>query len=395
MKKKAILFVSFIMLVSLVQAAGPTVNFEIKKRKTEPAPLRTSEYADVWLKVVNQGSMEAENANVTFIPSYPFETDPGEKTSWDLGTMYPGEEYRIHMQVKVDENAVHGTNYLNFKSYLPSSGVEVEEKVPVEIRTDDAALVVSNIDFPEKVGPGTSNSMGLSIKNLADSQLKNIDVSLGLASEELPFATRGTSMNRIEKIEPGESAETSFDISADQDAENGLYKIPITLEYEDEAGNQHTTEPITGLVVGGSSDLEVGVNQKDDLFPGSKGSVTLRITNQGDGRARFVSLKVPEGEGYEVLSTSEIYLGNMDSDDYQTAEFDLYVENGSDISLPAELHYRDDTGEKIEDTRHVDLQVYGQDEISKYNLQEGRSFLLIAGIIALALIGGIFYWKKR
>ncbi len=124
--------------------------------KTDPVPLQTSEYADVWLKVSNRGLNELENVTIKFEPSYPFSVDPDEETEWDLGTMHPLEEYRVHLQVKVDENAVHGENY--FKIYTEIDGTSANlRKIPVQIRTDDAALVIHRINFPDNVAPGTSS----------------------------------------------------------------------------------------------------------------------------------------------------------------------------------------------------------------------------------------------
>ena len=150
MMKKIAMMVSLVFVLNMVAAQGGSVDIELTKIKTEPTPVQTSEYADIWLKVVNRGNTVSENTEISFRPEFPFSADPDEKTEWDLGRLVQGEEYRIHLQVKVDENAVHGTNQLKFQVSSGDS-LKLEKSVDVEVRTDDEALSISRIDFPAKV----------------------------------------------------------------------------------------------------------------------------------------------------------------------------------------------------------------------------------------------------
>ena len=391
---KKMIFAMAVLMVLNFGVAQSSVELDVQKIKSEPVPLQTSEYADIWVKVVNQGNSMADDASVEFVPEYPFTADPDEKTEWELGKMPQGEEYRLHFQVKVDENAVHGENTLKFR--LSSGGeVTVQEEVPVEVRTDDEALTITSVDFPEKVGPGTSSTMGLTLQNQADSYLKNIDAGLELSSEDLPFITSETTRKRIQKIAPGEKREVSFRLAVDERADNGVYKLPITLDYENEAGTAFSKEELTGVVVGGDSRIEVGLNSRELETAGTSGTITLRIVNRGEGRAKFSELTVGGSEDYEILSSRSIYIGNIDSDDYQTAEMDMYVHDGVEsIELPVTLTYRNSEGEMIEEVQDVEVELYTSDQLSKYTSAGGGSIWMYV-IIGLAVAGGIYYWRKR
>ncbi|MFB6204518.1 MAG: COG1361 S-layer family protein [Candidatus Nanohaloarchaea archaeon] len=401
MKKQALLLATLVMLPVFAQAQTYDINgsnIEIQKIKTEPVPLQTSEYADIWFKVVNTGDSTAENVTVKFRPEFPFSTDPGEQVRWVLREVEPSQEYTLHMQVRVDKNAVSGTSYLDFvvsEGDAPSCCESwAREKIPVEIRTDDAVLAVTKVGFPGNVAPGATQTMNLTLKNLADSQLKNIEVSLDLSAKTLPFAVAGTSSKHVQSIESGATEKVSYRLQVDSDASNGVYKLPITLSYENEAGTSFTSSLVTGVVVGGETNLQVGVNERARLMPDTTGKVTLRIVNAGEGQAKFVSVTVPDGENYEVLSTNDIYLGNMGPDDYQTAEVELYVSGRENFELPVTLHYRDGTGQKVVNTQNVSLDVYTAEEVRKYNMQK-RGNTWIAGVVLLVLAGGAVYWWRR
>jgi LPXTG-motif cell wall-anchored protein len=384
----------FILHIGAAQPSNPRL--EVKTIKTEPTPLQTSEYADIWVKLVNEGDRVAQNTTLTFKPGFPFSTDPQEKTRWNVGDIYPAEEYRIHFQVKVDKNAVHGPNDLTFTTATGDSNVIIEHDVEVQVRTDDEALVINDIQFPDKIGPGTSADLDMTLSNLADSQLKNIDITLDTGSDDLPFATTGTNRKRMQEIESGASHNISFRINVDESAENGVYKLPINLDYENEAGTSFNVEESTGIVVGGDSQLEVGLNSRELKQAGQPGTVTLRIVNRGDGKAKFVDLTLQNSDNYEILTPSSVYLGNLNPDDYQSAEFELYGDEGTDsLTLPVNLKYKDAEGASRSITQELELELYSDDQMEQFSSTNTRNhWLYIVGVF-LVIGAALLYWRRR
>nr|EGQ40137.1 MAG: hypothetical protein J07AB56_08650 [Candidatus Nanosalinarum sp. J07AB56] len=139
---KRLLLGLILILVSGAVGAQPSVEMDVQKVETEPVPLQSSEYADVWFEVTNNGSSEADPVTVRFLENYPFSADPDEQTSWTPGSLTPGEEYIYHVELKVDENAVQGENFLEFETQ--TGGVSVTHRVPVEVRSDSDLLSVSS-----------------------------------------------------------------------------------------------------------------------------------------------------------------------------------------------------------------------------------------------------------
>lgn len=393
MNKTLTLALLTLALTGLAAAQGPSTNINISVIETEPVPLQTSEYADIWFSVENTGSTTAEGVEVSFLDTFPFETDPDERTSWTIGTLPEGQERQYHLQVRVDPNAVHGENDLRFQ-YSTDSGVSLTRDVPIQVQTDDAPLVIDDLTVPETVAPGEDAEMEMSLANLANVRLKNIDVSLDLS--DTPLATRDTTRKRIPELNADGTATASFTLSSDSSTSTGLYTVPITIEYENEAGTTFSVTQETGIRIGGEPRLEVGINENEIQQAGQTGSITLRIVNRGDGNADYVNMEIPEGEGYEILSQSSVYLGNMDPDDYQTAEFEIHAGQDLDtLELPVELSYRAVGSDMTTEEQTVSSKLYSSSELQRYQ-PSGSGNTALIGLVLLIVIGaGIIYWRRR
>lgn len=391
--RKIFTIILALTLFTTLATSQKSVQLDVKKVNMEPVPLQTSEYADVWLEVVNKGDTEAENVDLFFQENYPFSVDPGEQKHWDIGEIVPGEEYMIHLQTRVDENAIQGENQLRFTTRSGAENISISHKVPVEVRSDSDMLSVSDVEFPENVAPGASESMDLRLENLADGQIKNIEVKMDLS--EVPIASSGTTSQAVTAIEKSSTESVSFNLNIGETAENGVYKIPITVSYENEAGTEFTRETTVGVVVGGESDLQAGLNGVEtELTPGATGTVTFRLVNRGRGSADFVKLNLEDTESFEVLSPNSVYLGDMDSDDYQTADFQIHVSSDAEnVSAPVEVSYKDIDGERTS-TQMVEVPVYTQNQLEKYGMASGGSSLPLV-VVVILIAGGVYYWRKR
>lgn len=390
---------TLVLLVALFAtfgvAAPAGVQLDVQTIKTEPTPVETGTYADVWMKVRNTGNIEATDATITFVPEYPFSVDEGEKTEWNLGTINPGEEYRFHFETRVAEDAVTGNNSLVFRTSSGNNDIAITKRVPVEVRADAEALVVDKVFFPDAVAPGTRKRMTLQLNNLGDAALRNLAVELDVSSDDLPFATVGTTRQRLPRIGSETRQNVSFTLHMEDDADLGVYKLPVTLTYENQAGTEFSNEQRTGIVVGGTPRISVAVDGTEVQQAGASGAVTFRIVNRGDGRARFLQMELLEDESYELLSPSSVYIGNMAPDDYQTAEFQVYTEPGAEeLSVPVRLSYNDADGVMKNETRTVTMRLYSDAQLGR--LTGGQGIPWPYALIALVLAGaGVWYWRRR
>ncbi len=388
MKRLIGIMIILTVFSGLASAQGPTTNLEMEVLQTEPVPLQAGEYADVWIRVTNTGNAEASNPTFEVVDQFPFEAT--DKREWSpTGGLQPGQSYDMRVQVKVNENAVFGSNNLKIRKSSDNETF-ITENIPLEVRTDDRSLVVSDLSFPERVEPGSSSEMSITLENQANSNFRNIDVSLDV--EDLPVAPQETSRKRISSIGPEESETASFVLNVDQDAENQLYQMPIEITYQNQAGQEFTTTQTTGVSVGGYPNIDVAIDESDIRTPG-RGAVTLRILNRGEGQARFAEVTLEESDQYEILSQDSIYLGTMIADDYQTAEFEIFVEEGETLELPVSVDYRTGDGDQTESFT-VEREMYSSSELQRYTGGNG-GLPIVPAVVILLLVGAVYVWRRR
>lgn len=391
-KHKTILIVFLIAFSGLAYAQQASTNLEMEIVRAEPMPLQAGEYADIWIRVTNTGSSDASNPTFQIIDDFPFQGT--ENTEWSpRGGLAAGETVTWRTQVRVNANAVFGQNDLQVRYTSGNNDVWIEDDLNLSVRTDDRSLIVSDLEFPERVEPGSTGEMILTLENLANSEFRNIDVNLDVS--EIPVAPRETSRKRIPSVGPGETQNVTFNLDVGVDAENQLYKLPIRIDYQNQAGQELSVTETTGVNVGGFPNIDVDIDESNIRSSGQRGTVTFRILNKGEGQARFVEIRLLENGQYEIISEDSIYLGSMIADGYQTAEYDLYVEEGvEELKLPVVVNYRDGDGDHTY-RFNVTRELYTSDELRKYGISQSGS-LLVPGLIGLVLVaGGVYYWRRK
>jgi hypothetical protein len=87
--------------------------------------------------------------------------------------------------------------------------------------------------------------------------------------------------------------------------------------------------------------LRTYIRSSNLITPGSKGKVSLELANAGGYDINFLELTLLPSEDYKLLSTSNYaYIGDLDSDDTESEEFLIYVNEGADkVSIPIKILY--------------------------------------------------------
>ena len=86
----------------------------------------------------------------------------------------------------------------------------------------------------------------------------------------------------------------------------------------------------------------------------------------------------------------------MISDDYQTAEFEVYVEDGIEtLEFPVTLEYQNEQGERTNQTVNVERRLFTSDELDRYGLSDRGSNIAVIAVVLVLLVGGVYYWRKR
>ncbi len=413
--KKIILFglVILILLVSIVSAgvisnlgAWPIETSYIMKTtliNQIPDPAEPGRYVDLRFKFENNGSKVAENVETEILPQYPFSLDPGESAIKSLGSINPRQKgYNgviVKYRLRVDKDALEGQSEIKLR-YRTSEGVWITlPEFEVNIQPYDAILLLDKVvSNPETIRPGERATIEITFNNIAEILLKKIRVILQLGG--IPLAPiDSTNEKVIEKIDKGEKDELVFDVIAEPDAQSGIYKVGVEYIYFDNLGNSYSRNSTIGLIIGSDPNLAINIDSTTIYQPGSSGDVTIKIVNKDVNEIKFLNVKLVESEDYRIISPSEVYVGNIDSDDYETADFKLFVENKKEggIVLQLNVEYRDANNNEYKDDIELKLPMYGTSEAKQFGLVEGNGKVGFFVVIVVVVAGLFIYrrWRKR
>ena len=406
MKKILVLMMVFLFLVSVGYATRPdNAAIKIDSLKYEPYPVEAGQYFKVWIKVENYGNEEAEDATFILEPKFPFSLDSNEDAERNIGQLDVAEEVVLEYLIRVDDNAVEGDNEIDFK-FTTDGMAWVTHTFDIFVRTHDTMLNVQDVSVsPSSVDPGKMVTLSIKLKNMADSLIKDLRADLELTRRdvlstsveysELPFTTVGsTNVLMTKSIGPLEQKIFNFKLLVDPDTEPKVYRVPLTLTYTDELGNTtYEEESVVAITVAMEPDIMMNLDHKEVYLVNSKGDVSIGVYNTGIGDIKFATIKLLESEDYEILSSALMYLGNVDSDDYETADFTIYVEE-ENPKLLVELNYEDEFNKEYTKSDEILLDTYSDEEAKKYGFVKSNGKFTIF-IIILILIGGGWFLFKR
>jgi LPXTG-motif cell wall-anchored protein len=254
---------------------------------------------------------------------------------------------------------------------------------------------------PYPAEPGQIVTLWVAVQNWGESSVD--DVYLRVVPE-YPFSIpSGTGIKEVGNVAAFGERLVEYDLIVNDGAIEGAYSFDVQQCSDRECNNiiKETEVSIT-VKTGGSPRIRVGLEQADTFWSEKKGEVTLNIVNRGKLDIKFLTLTLLPSEDYEILSPEQVYIGELESDDFETADFDIYVNNGisskesTNVELPVRVEYTDSNNKDYSSQAQVRLKVYSQDDLKKYELvtnTNGSNTYLIVLLIIAGL--GYWYWRKR
>lgn len=319
MKRKTLFFlVLTVMLASTVSAQVADQGVSVTLLKQTPDPARAGETVEVRFEIENLGGTATGDMTFELVPKYPFTEIPGEEyvktVSSMKGYQQGAESVIIKYEVRVDKDAVKGTNQLQLKWGKSGSDVYVIEDFDIEVTGTEYAQIIY-VD-KAKLNPGEETEMKFTVTNVGNSPLQNLVFSW---SEEngviLPVYSDDTKY--IKYVDVGESVDLAYIVVADVNADPGLYKLDLSLSYETQEGVSQEMNTRAGIFIGGETDFDVTFSES------SGGETSISIANIGNVPALSVTVRIPEQEGYTVTGSPSSIVGNLDKGDYTIVSFQV------------------------------------------------------------------------
>jgi len=403
-----ILLVLGILIVSMAAVYGAFTAFKVADIRVtlvnqEPDPVGPGSRVDLRFKFENKGSENAKDVTVEFVEEFPFTLERKEDITREIGSLHAqqiGEVGTIlRYGVLVDPNAVEGDNEVRLR-YKIAGGEWIQPKAfNISIQTSAALLSVQDVNIEKGyLEPGKARKVNFEMKNMAYSLLRNVRLTLDLGS--IPISPVGSTNEKIyREISPKEEFNITYILIADADAVSKVYKVPLNINYVDNTGKNQTQKPLVGIAVKETPDYSVNLEEATAYYPKQKGKIVLSLSNRGSSDIKFASLELLQSEDYEILSAPRIYIGNLESDDFETAEFEIFLKaKKGEIPLAVKVEYKDSYNQDYSSVEAIPLTVYSKGDAKKYGLVEASSktgFVIIILMLAGAYFGYKKFWKNR
>jgi hypothetical protein len=408
MNKNRILLITIFILSMCLQTVyavniADSSKIEVSLISQEPDPANPGEVVDLRFKIENLGASPTGNLIFEILPQYPFSVykgSPQQKVASLQGLQRDDEGSIILYKIKVDEEAVEREETIDIRYKEDKVGAPwtIIEDFPVRIRTRDVVVSIESItSSPDPIPPGKESLVSFKIKNNADSLIRDLKIKLDMSSAEIPFVPiRSTTEKQIYQLNAEEDIDLKFYLMAEPDAEGGVYKIPVSISYSDETGTVYSKDDVISLKVASAPDLLATIDSTQIYSKNKAGEIVIKIVNRGLTNIKLLTAKLESSSDFEVLSQSEVYIGNIDSDDYETVEFTIDIKSREDIiNLPIELTYMDSTNKEFTQTKSISLRMFSESDAQKAGMVEkqGIGYTILILIVVIGLV--IYFWRKR
>jgi len=275
-----------------------------------------------------------------------------------------------------------------------------------------SALTISSAEtIPNEVQPGERFSLDLKVENNLNEDVENVVVSLvleptvstttGQIIYQPPFAPyQSSSEATIEEINNGDDEKIGFDLTAFSDAVSGTYNIPVKVSYTlSDNGTRVNNEGlgVISVVVNAKPKIELS-SEGDILIKGTKGKISIKVINSGLGDSKFLSIGISQIPGIRITSTNKVYIGNVDSNDFDVADFDVFVNTDalSSINLPVVLTYTDSQNKQVTENKIISINAYTAKEATDLGLiGKNNAFVIILSLVGVLVLFLIYRRIKK
>lgn len=244
-----------------------------------------------------------------------------------------------------------------------------------------SALTVENIES-DIIHPGKTGKVSILVDNELGFDLEDVSVSIDLSGT--PLSTLGSSQDSVDEIQDDESETFLFTLAASPSAQPGDYNIPYTIKTSDDSISRKGT---FGVKVRANSDIDFS-SSIDNPIVGEKAQLSIKMINKGLGEARFVTIRV-QPQGYTLLSENYLYIGSIDSDDFETATFDIIIKN-QNVDAIATIEYEDIDGNKYSQDLDTSIKTYTQERAIELGIRKKNNLPFFMGIVIALIIIWIF-----
>jgi len=268
----------------------------------------------------------------------------------------------------------------------------------VNAAVPDIDVTLLNQD-PDPVKQGEVVEVRFKVENVGTSTLDNVDVEF---LPSYPFTLySGDLIKELGKIPPSQTGADAiiidYKLKVDEFAVEGETEVELKIRLGDQVFFYDDDEYLIDIEEYDIPEIKAYLRETTILQPNSRGTITIEIANIGEADIKFLQLSLLPNDEYKLISSSNyVYLGDIDSDDIEREDFDIFVKdikNGK-VTIPVLLQYEDVEEKNYEEEYEVTFEVYDSTDIYKYGIKK-RGYTTFIIIAVILLIIGYFYWKRK
>jgi hypothetical protein len=268
-------------------------------------------------------------------------------------------------------------------------GIQVYNKEPI---IDLVNVAISE----DRLKPGKDYEVELNIRNNFNSDLYDIVVTLG--SQTSPFQIiNSANQIYVDSLKGGSQISVSRKIIISPEAEAKVHSIPVTIKYKNtDLSKEYQKVYDFGMIVDVNNLIETHLLKNEVKSTNSSGTVTLNIINKENSKIKFVEAEILESndDSYHLIDqTRKKYIGNLDSDDYDSVDFNIKVDK-KHPTLRLKVTAQDAYNNNIEKIFEIPLEIYSEKEAIDRGIipnPTADGFASMAGPIIILLILSIFW----
>jgi LPXTG-motif cell wall-anchored protein len=254
---------------------------------------------------------------------------------------------------------------------------------------------------PYPAEPGQLVTLWVAVQNWGSDSIDNAYLRV---VPEYPFRLpQGDGIEEVGRIAAFGERLVEYELIVDETAIEGTHAFDVQQCLDVSCSEVvRSVEIQISVKTGGSPRIKVGLEDADTFWGGKKGDVTTNIVNRGKLDIKFLTLTLLPSEDYEILSPTEIYVGELESDDFETTDFTIFVDESLAskdtmyIDLPVKVEYTDSNNHDYTSQTQVKLKVYSQEDLKRFGLMTDSNGSSTYFVVAIVILGaGFWYLRKK
>ncbi|MDK2849676.1 MAG: hypothetical protein PWP03_232 [Candidatus Woesearchaeota archaeon] len=386
----ALVVLSLFMQLSLSFAVDSGEEYELELMHYEPFPVKSGQEFEVWFKIKNLMQDEVKPVIVQAVDEFPFQVIGDNQV--EIDELRPRDYYTFKFRFKVNDDATQGENKLYLKIKYGNDAF-VKKGFDVLITSQSPSVDIKDIETqPEEIVPGKEFKLKVYLSNSDKSAIRNLKVSLDL--DNLPFSPLKSSNSKtFDLLEANEQVAAEFNLIADASTSPGVYKIPLTLQYEDVLGNTFTSTQLIGVLLNDVLDNNIEpIIGNANLLLNKESDIDIKFVNKGLSDVKSLIVELLDSPDYDIVGSNKEYIGSIKGDDYDSADFTIVPKKSGKITLKIKYQYLNSMNDFFE--KETTLIVTSNDNINDSKSSSVGKIILAIVTIAVVVFA-YFKWKKR